>query len=107
MDHYGIKSLNLAHNFIGDSGAISLAKLLEKQIKKSTTNKTFGIQDLKLNGNKINSHGMIPLFNALTPKLLKKENTDQNSHKPHMKYLTRQNLKVFHIHQNFFDNLAQ
>ena len=36
-DHFGIKVLNVAHNFIGDSGAISLSKLLERQIKKSTS----------------------------------------------------------------------
>jgi len=36
-DHSGIHNLNIAHNYIGDSGAISLGKLLERQIKKSSS----------------------------------------------------------------------
>ena len=57
-----LKSLDLSYNNIGDSGALSLATLILK----------VPILELRVQGNKIASEGMIAIFESLS--LLGKKN---------------------------------
>lgn len=60
-EHSGLHRLDLSHNYLGDEGCMTMAKLLEKR-------KKVAIQKLKLSFNKITGDGVIPLFNALTKR---------------------------------------
>ena len=60
-EHTGLRKLDLSHNYLGDEGCMTMAKLLEKR-------KKVAIQKLKLSYNKITGDGVIPLFNALTKR---------------------------------------
>ena len=66
-EHSGIKILNVSHNIIGNTGVITVGKLVQKLMKCGIKHKlNFGLKELYLNSNKISSDGAIPFFNSLT-----------------------------------------
>ena len=93
-ENTSLRSLNVAFNQIGDDGAAGIAKMLQSQVKKNSGTAYVGaITHLKMQGNSISSLGMIPLFNALTPKSTRGSTT-----------LVKQYLLNLELHKNSFND---
>jgi Ran GTPase-activating protein (RanGAP) involved in mRNA processing and transport len=68
-DNTGLRHLNVSFNQIGDKGAKSVAHMIQSHRKNFPLQEC--VQELKLNGNEIDTEGMVYLFNSLTPKQIK------------------------------------
>lgn len=68
-ENQSLRILDVSFNHFKDEGASSIAKMVQQQVKKNSTSPSSGaITELYIQGNKISALGLIPLFNALTPK---------------------------------------
>ena len=77
IDHVGLKYFDISHNNIGDVGAVTVAKMLQGQIKRMWNSSGNAIVDLKMSNNKISSEGLILILNTLTPKMGKQKLSKQ------------------------------